>query len=76
MSGRYDALTWAGWDYEEEAWVTRRSDAEILEEISRCETRLRVGWQWNEVGNATETLNRLNTLRSILSDSCFPMVPN
>lgn len=35
MSGKYDALTWAGWDYQEEAWVTRRSDAEILEEISR-----------------------------------------
>jgi hypothetical protein len=48
-------------------WAAGRTQAEIKEEIARCEERYFKPYLWNEVGNAHMTMVRIETLKTLLT---------
>jgi hypothetical protein len=55
--------------YHAQCWASCHTDAEILAEIAACEYIARTHhWQWNEVGNSSDTWTRVDTLRRVLGE--------
>lgn len=53
-------------EYHARMWAESKTADEIREEIIRCE--LPHNYQWNQVGNAQMTYDRIDTLKQILKE--------